>query len=109
MSLEKITNEILSEANLEKEKLLESAKAEASEIIAKAKEEAQKMIDEAKQNGTLEKEKIVERRKVIANVDRNKLILAKKQEVLQATFEKAGVSYEDNKRELSAEVAKILF
>lgn len=109
MSLEKITNEILGEANLEKEKLLKEAQTEADAIIAKAKEEAKQMIDDAKKRGKEEKEKIVERRKVIANVDRNKLLLAKKQEVLQQTFEMAGVNYEDNKRELSSEVAKILF
>ncbi len=109
MSLEKITNEILGDANLEKDKLLKDAQAEADAIIGKAHEEAKQMIENAKKQGEEEKARILERRKVLSNVDRNKLILQMKQDILQETFEKAGVSYEDNKRELSSEVAKLLF
>lgn len=109
MSLEKITNEILEEANLEKESLLKDAQAQADEIIKEANLKAEKMINDAKETGKLEKEKIIERRRVIVNVDKRKLFLEKKQEILRDTFEKAGVSYEENKRELASEVAKILF
>ena len=109
MSLDKITNEILAEANLEKEKLINEAKAQADEIIKEANMKAEKMINDAKDKGREEKEKIIERRRVIVNVDKRKLLLEKKQEVLKNTYEKAGVSYEENKRELASEVAKILF
>lgn len=109
MSLEKITNEILGEAENIKEELLKNANEEAEKIINEAKEKADRMIENAKLNGRDEKEKIVERRRVIVNVDKRKLMLEKKQEVLKNTFEKAGVDYEENKRELASEVAKILF
>lgn len=109
MSLEKITNEILEEAKLERENLLNDAQAQADEIIKEARTKAEKMINDAKEMGRSEKEKIIERRRVIVNVDKRKLLLEKKQEILKDTFEKAGVSYEENKRELASEVAKILF
>lgn len=109
MSLEKITDEILGEAKLERENLLKDAQAQADEIIKEANLKAEKMINDAKEKGRDEKEKIIERRRVIVNVDKRKLLLEKKQEVLRDTFEKAGVDYEENKRELASEVAKILF
>ena len=109
MSLEKITEKILAEAETEKSSLLEEARLEAERILAEADAKAQAITDDAEKRGHEEREKIIEGRNSVINVDIRKIKLEKKQEVLHEAFEKAGVDYEEHKRELSSEVAKILF
>ncbi len=109
MSLEKITDKILSEAEETKRDLLKAAHDEAEQILAEAKEEAQKILDDAETRGHMEREKIIGARNAVINVDVRKLMLEKKQQVLRETFEKAGVDFEEYKRELQAKVADILF
>ena len=109
MSLEKITDKILSEAKAESEKIIDEAKAEAEKIRSEADEKIREILEDAENRGQSEREKIIDGRNSVINVDIRKLMLAKRQEVLQETFKKAGVDFDENKRELQSEVAKILF
>jgi len=109
MSLEKITNAILAEAEKEKDDLLIKAKEEADRILKEAKAKAQEITDASERDGQEEREKIIDGRNSVINVEIRKITLQKKQEVLRETFEKAGVDFEEHKRDLQQEVAKILF
>lgn len=109
MSLEKITEKILSEAKAESDKILDAAKAEAEQISAGAEEKIREILEDVENRGQREREKIIDGRNSVINVDIRKLMLAKRQEVLRETFKMAGADFEENKRELQSEVAKILF
>ena len=80
MSIEKITSKILGEASEDREIVLAEAKEKADAIIAKAKAEAESYVA---------KEKTISRRKSVADIDARKMVLQKKQELLDACFEKA--------------------
>lgn len=109
MSLEKITDRILSEANEAKDDLLKEAHAEVERILEEANAKAKEIMEDAETRGHIEREKTIGARNAVIKVDIRKLMLQKKQTVLQETFKKAGVDFEENKRELQSEVAKILF
>ena len=109
MSLEKITDKILAEAEQEVKNLVEDAEREAAQIISEAEEKAQAILKDAEDRGHEEREKIIEGRNSVINVDIRKITLEEKQKVLHEAFDAAGVDFEEHKRELQSEVAKILF
>jgi len=89
MSIEKITSKILDEAEgIRKEALAETDK-KCDAIIAEAKMKAQKIVDEMTLKGQEEKEKIVLRKKSVASIDSRKIILSKKQEIINSCFNDA--------------------
>ena len=89
MSIEKITSKILSEASELKEKTLSEARKESDAVLAEAEKKAQEMIEDSKKRGLEEKEKIISRRKSVADIDCRKVFLAKKQEIIGQCFDKA--------------------
>ena len=89
MSIEKITSKILSEASELKEKTLSEARKESDAVLAEAEKKAQEMIEDSKNRGLEEKEKIISRRKSVADIDCRKVFLAKKQEIIGQCFDKA--------------------
>lgn len=89
MSIENITSKILLEAEEIKEKTLSEAAAQSDAILSDAKKKAQEMVEESKKRGLEEKEKIISRRKSVADIDCRKVFLAKKQELIGRCFEKA--------------------
>ena len=89
MSIEKITSKIISEASELKEKTLSEARAQSDAVLAEAQKKAQEMIEESKKRGLEEKEKIISRRKSVADIDCRKVFLAKKQELIGQCFDKA--------------------
>ena len=89
MSIEKITSKILSEASELKEKTLSEARKESDAVLAEAEKKAQEMIEDSKKRGMEEKEKIISRRKSVADIDCRKVFLAKKQEIIGQCFDKA--------------------
>lgn len=109
MSLEKITGRIIDEANAEKDEILREAREQADAIITEANTKAMAILDDAETRGHEEREKTIAARNAVINVDVRKLMLAKKQQVLKETFDKAGVDFEENKRDLQSGVAQILF
>lgn len=89
MSIEKITSRILGEAAAERDILLAEAKAQSDAVLAEAEKQAAAMLEEAERRGEIEKEKIITRRRSVADIDCRKVFLAKKQEILADCFQKA--------------------
>ena len=89
MSIEKITSKIISEASELKDKTLSEARVQSDAVLAEAQKKAQEMVEESKKRGLEEKEKIISRRKSVADIDCRKVFLAKKQELIGQCFDKA--------------------
>lgn len=89
MSIEKITSKILSQADAEKEEILGKAKGKSDAILKEASEKASALISESEKRGADEKEKIISRRQSVAGIDSRKVILARKQELINQCFELA--------------------
>ncbi len=89
MSIEKITSKIINEAEESKAQVLAEAKETHDAILAEAKEKAESYIRSEEAKGLEEKEKIISRRKSVADIDCRKVILQKKQEIIGQCFDKA--------------------
>lgn len=97
MSLESILEHILSQANCQKDKIIETAKEEADKIIQAAKLEADKLFQES-----LEKEKRLylagqQKRLVEAHLEAKRQILESKQELISHVFEKLKAGLDKNR------------
>ena len=89
MSIEKITEVILADAEKTAKATLDKAEAESREIIAVAEKKAEKLIEETGVKGIDEKEKLISRKKAVAEIDGRKIILEAKQQLISECFEKA--------------------
>lgn len=89
MSIEKITSKIISDAENAAKVTLDEAKAEGDAIIAKAEAEVAQILKQAEETGLAEKEKMVTRRKSVADIDGRKMILEEKQKLIQQCFDGA--------------------
>ena len=89
MSIEKITSKIISEASELKEKTLSEAAAQSDAVLAEARKKAEDMVEDSRKRGVEEKEKIISRRKSVADIDCRKVFLAKKQELIGQCFDRA--------------------
>ncbi|MBQ9961698.1 MAG: V-type ATP synthase subunit E [Firmicutes bacterium] len=89
MSIEKITAAILDEAATESEQILNVAKTKGRKIINDIKYRTKVETDLAIREAAEEKDKIIERRKSVAELDSKKIVLAAKQECINECFEKA--------------------
>ena len=88
MSLESILNNIINEANSQKEKIIQGARQQVDGIIQVANQEAKKLYQEI-----IDKEKMLslaEKQKLIVNgrLESKKKSLSVKQELIKAVFEK---------------------
>lgn len=89
MSIEKITAAILDEAATESEQILNVAKTKGRKIINDIKYRTKVETDLAIRDAAEERERIIERRKSVAELDSKKIVLASKQEAINECFEKA--------------------
>lgn len=89
MSIEKITSKILGEAEAAGAEVLAEANTQADAILKAAEEKASLLLESGEASGLLEKEKIVSRRKSVADIDCRKVILQQKQDLIEQSFEKA--------------------
>jgi len=89
MSIEKITSKILAEADEFKAQILADAKDKSDAVLAEAEKKAAQLVEESQARGLEEKEKVISRRRSVADIDSRKVILAKKQEIIAETFDKA--------------------
>lgn len=89
MSIEKITSKIVSDAESTAQVTLDEAKAECDAILARADSEAEKVLKEAQERGQSEKEKLISRRKAVADIDGRKIILEEKQKLIAECFDEA--------------------
>lgn len=99
MSIEKITSAIIDEAQAECEQILNAADTKNRGVITQLKKRIKVETDIAVKNAQEEREQIISRRKSVADIDSKKIILAKKQELINECFEKAVdyiISLEEN-------------
>lgn len=89
MSIEKITSKILGDAETERDLMLADARAQSDAVLAEAEKHAAMLLADAEQRGEIEKQKIITRRKSVADIDCRKVFLAKKQEIIEACFARA--------------------
>lgn len=89
MSIEKITSKIVSDAEKIAGDTLNEAKVQSDGILAEANKKAEEIIKEAAVKGSDEKEKLISRRKAVAEIDGRKIILQQKQQLIAECFDKA--------------------
>lgn len=89
MSIEKITSKITEDAKTQALSIAEEAKAQCDEILANAEKEAAAILEEGEKRGQEEKEKRIQRKKAVADIDGRKLVLETKQQMISDCFDKA--------------------
>lgn len=89
MSIEKITSKIIGDAQTEARAALDQAQAEGKRIVAEAKEEAAGILSKAQADGRSEKEKLISRRRAVADIDGRKIVLEEKQKLIADCFDQA--------------------
>ena len=89
MSIEKITSKIIADAREQALAIAEDAKMQCDEILANAEKEAAAILEDGEKRGQEEKEKRIQRKKAVADIDGRKLVLETKQKLIASCFEKA--------------------
>lgn len=89
MSIEKITSKILSDAEGSAKVILDEANVTSDGILAEASKKAEEIKASAEQRGRDEKEKLITRRKAVADIDGRKLVLEEKQKLIGSCFDQA--------------------
>lgn len=89
MSIEKITEKILSEAKEYADNAVADAKKQEAEILAKAQNDADKILLDVQNKIKAESEKVFSRRNSLAQLETRKMILKAKQDAVNECFEKA--------------------
>jgi V/A-type H+-transporting ATPase subunit E len=89
MSIENITEKILSEANINAENSIKLAQSQALEITNKAKNEAAEILNEISQKSNLEIDIIKNRKISSGKLEERKMILATKQDAVRKSFDLA--------------------
>lgn len=89
MGIEKITSKIISDAENSANLILEEAEKSSESILDEAREKAESIVADAKARGEADKEVSVKRRASVADIDGRKLLLQKKQDLIEDCFAKA--------------------
>ncbi len=89
MSIEKITEKIVTDAEEEAKAVREEADARCAALLAEARQKADAILTEREKQGQEEKEKRVQRMHAVADIDGKKLRLETKQQLISACFDQA--------------------
>lgn len=89
MSIEKITERIIGDANQEAQQITAEAKNSGNMILQEAREEAKKILQEARRTGEAERRRQIVSRRSVAVIDGNILALRCKQNILEDCFRQA--------------------
>lgn len=89
MSIEKITSAIIDEAQTECEQIMNAAHAKGRGVIRELKNRIKIETDVAVKEAEAERERTISRRQSVADIDSKKIMLTKKQELINRCFEKA--------------------
>lgn len=89
MSIEKITEKILSEAQGYADNAVAEARKQEEEIIAKAQADANKILLNVQNKIKAESEKVFSRRNSLAQLETRKMLLKAKQDAVNECFERA--------------------
>ena len=89
MSIEKITSAIIEEAQTECEQIMNAANIKGKSVVNELEKRIKIEIDAYVKNAAEERERIISRRKSVADIDSKKIVLAKKQELINRCFDNA--------------------
>lgn len=89
MSIDKITAQILGDAETEAKATVAEAKQKAEKLIGDAEKKGEEMIADATQRGEKEQEIMVSKIKSVAGIDGRKLVLEEKRKLITKCFEDA--------------------
>lgn len=89
MSLEKITAAIIDEAKAECEQIMNTARTKSSGTINTLEKRIAVEMEVAVRDAEEESKKIVSRRRSVADIDSRKIVLARKQELIEHCFAEA--------------------
>ena len=89
MSIEKLTEKILSEAQEYADSAVAEAEIEGKELTSKAKEKANKILSDVQDKINIETKKVFNRRNSLARLETRKMILQAKQDAVNECFDKA--------------------
>ena len=89
MSIEKITSAIIDEAQTECEQIMNAARTKGNGTNNALKKRIVEETEVAVRDAEEESKRIVSRRKSVADIDSKKIILAKKQELINRCFDEA--------------------
>ncbi len=89
MSIEKITSKILDDAKDQAEASLNEARLRAESIVNDAREKAKELEMSLTSSGEIERDKLMGRRKSVAEIDGRKIVLAEKRKLIDKAFEEA--------------------
>ena len=89
MSIEKLTENILSEAQEYADSAVAEAEIEGKELTSKAKEKANKILSDVQDKINIETKKVFNRRNSLARLETRKMILQAKQDAVNECFDKA--------------------
>ena len=87
MSIEKITSAIIDEAAAESEQILNVADIKSRGVIRELQKRIDIETDVAIKQAEAERERIISRRRSVAEIDSKKIVLSKKQELIDRCFE----------------------
>ena len=98
--LDKIIQDIKAQADAKAEELLTAAKEKADAVIAEAQKDADKQMADAEEKARRDSDQVIERAHSSAQLRQQKMILEKKQELIEQVMDKAketirGLSDED--------------
>ena len=89
MSIEKLTEKILSEAQEYADNAVAEAEREGKELTARAKEKSNKILSDVQDKINIETKKVFNRRNSLARLETRKIILQAKQDAINECFERA--------------------
>ena len=89
MSIEKITSAIIEEAQTECEQIMNAANIKGKSVVNELEKRIKIEIDAYVKDAAEERERIISRRKSVADIDSKKIVLAKKQELINRCFDNA--------------------
>lgn len=89
MGIEIITTKIIEEARAEGKEIIEKAEQDVARILADVEKKVAEIKVNSYEGSTNEKNKAIHQKKAVADIDERKLLLQKKQDMIDACFEKA--------------------
>lgn len=89
MSKEAIVDKIISDADIKAKSFVDEQSAKADEILAEAAEQCRSYLYESQSQIARQVDDILARSKTVAELDARKLLLKKKQELIERVFDRA--------------------
>ena len=89
MGIEKITGRIEGDAKAQADSILKRAEKQGKKIMEDAELSKKQILEDAEKKGKTDKEKIIGQKKAVADIDGRKMVLEKKQKLINDCFDEA--------------------